>query len=77
MFCQVICEKEYCNNFHVSCVHFAGFAPYPFQHSPYNRMTSSYFMKTMFIVKLRAIVSVSGVLVVAAVAAILAVRKKS
>jgi hypothetical protein len=33
-------------------------------------------MKTMFIVKLRAIVSVSGVLVVAAVAAILAVRKK-
>ena len=33
-------------------------------------------MKTIFIVKLRAIVSVSGVLVVAAVAAILAVRKK-
>ena len=33
-------------------------------------------MKTMFIVKLRAIVSVPGVIVVAAVAAILAVRKK-
>lgn len=55
---------------------FAGFAPYPFQHSPYSRMTSSYFMKTMFIVKLRAIVSVSGVLVVATVAAILAVCQK-
>ena len=76
MFCQVICGKEYCNNFHVACVLFAGFAPYPFQHSQYSRMTSSYFMKTMFIVKLGAIVSVSGVLVVAAIVAILAVRKK-